>query len=70
MKVEAKTWRFHQPCGDKAFHVTLNSGKTLVLLSDGMNGYEHPDRAAKVAIDAVARYMVLHEDEDPAVSIP
>lgn len=70
MKVEAKTWRFHQPCGDKAFHFTLNNGKILVLLSDGMNGYEHPDRAAEIAIDAVAQYMALHEDEEPVVSIP
>ena len=70
MKVEAKTWRFHQPCGDKALHFTLNNGKILVLLSDGLNGYGHPDRLAEIAIDAVAQYMALHEDEESVVSIP
>lgn len=70
MKVGTKTWSFHQPCGDKAIHVTLSNGRTLLLLSDGMNGYEHPDKAAEIAVEAVAQYMVLHEDDDPAVSIP
>lgn len=69
LTIETNTWPIHDPCGDKAFSTSLDTHTSLILLADGMDGYDDAHRAAEVAIQETCNYLHLHRTGAPAQDI-